>query len=84
MTQRAITLYGKLADVLGAQVLVDGGDSREPVAAIRARLAAFDSRLADLLADRRVRACVAGTKAADDMEVGPGQGVEFIPVVSGG
>lgn len=84
MTQRTITLYGKLADVLGPQVRVDGGDSSEPVVAIRARLAALDSRLADLLLDRRVRACVADTMVSDDMTVCPGQGVEFIPVVSGG
>lgn len=82
--ERIVTLYGKLADVLGSRVLVAGGELAEPVTAIRARIAQLDPRLGTLLADARVRACVADAIATDSTVAGPGEPVEFLPVVSGG
>lgn len=82
--EREITLYGKLADPLGALVRVAGGETAEMVREVRDRVAALEPRLGDLLADPRVRACIDGTIIADGAMVQPGRAVEFIPVVSGG
>lgn len=82
--EREVTLYGKLADTMGALVRVGGGEHEEPVCDVRARVAALEPRLGELLADPRVRACIDGTLATDGALVGPGHSVEFIPVVSGG
>lgn len=85
MTQlREVTLYGKLADPLGALVRVCGGESAETVREVRDRVAALEPRLGELLADPRVRACTDGTITTDGAIVQPGRAVEFIPVVSGG
>ncbi len=82
--QREVTLYGKLADPLGAMVRVDGGEREERVSAIRVRVAALEPRLGELLCDPRVRVCIDGTMATDGVLVEAGRSVEFIPVVSGG
>lgn len=81
---RGVTLYGKLADPLGARVRVPGGESAETVREVRNRVAALEPRLGELLSDARVRACIDGTITADGAIVQPGHSVEFIPVVSGG
>ena len=82
--EREITLYGKLADPLGERVRVAGGEQSETVSNVRARVAALEPRLGELLADHRVRACVEGMITADGAIVKPDLSFEFIPVVSGG
>lgn len=82
--EREITLYGKLADPLGERVRIAGGEKSESVRDVRARVAALEPRLGELLADHRVRACVDGMITADGAIVKPDRSVEFIPVVSGG
>ncbi|MDT0576053.1 hypothetical protein RM533_07615 [Croceicoccus sp. F390] len=82
--KREVILFGKLADPLGSSVRVDGGDRSELVQDVRARVAALEPRLGELLADPGVRACVDGALAVDGMIAGPGCPIERIPVVSGG
>lgn len=80
---RVIALYGKLADPLGPAVRIES-DPHETIADMRARLAALDPRLDALMADCRIRACVAGKIASEDRVPSEGEVVEFLPVVSGG
>lgn len=82
--EREVTLFGKLADPLGAMVWVGGGECEELIGDIRARVAALEPRLAELMGDPRVRACIDGKIATNGARVAPGSAVEFIPVVSGG
>lgn len=82
--EREVILYGPLADPLGEFVRVPGGECAELVRLVRDRVAALDPRLGALLADPRVRACVDGRMASDEVTVEPESPVEFIPVVSGG
>ncbi len=81
---RGVTLYGKLADPLGARVRVPGGARAETGREVRTRGAAPAPRLGELLSDARVRACIDGTITADGAIVQPGPSVEFIPGVAGG
>lgn len=78
-----VLLYGRLADVVGPRLALDvpAGIS---VGEVRQRLAEAHPALADDMASRRVRACVADAFVGDDQLLGKGQKVEFFPAVSGG
>lgn len=76
-----VIFYGRLADVIAPEIdfpLV----GTPTVAELRTRLDhAFPGAG---LADRRVRACVAGTVVGDETVLAPDQQVEILAPVSGG
>ena len=83
MSRVKILLYGRLVDGIGAEVDLDapGGSS---IAELRTRLAAAYPSAAELLASKRVRACVGNVLVDDEHRPTPGEPVEFLPPVSGG
>ena len=78
-----VTFYGKLAGIFGHQVDL-AIETPCTVAGLRSAILAAHSEAAELLGDRRVRACVGGAVVADDHPLGPADEVEFLAPVSGG
>ena len=71
-----ITFYGRLAERFGREVEIDLPGGGATVAALRARFDGLDPA--------RVRALVNDETASEDMEVGAGDRVDFLPPLSGG
>jgi len=78
-----IAFHGRLADLFGREIdlPVDGPCT---VAELKTRLAAGRPEAAELVENRRVRACVGDALVADSRIVAPGDSVEFLAPVSGG
>jgi molybdopterin converting factor small subunit len=78
-----VTFYGKLAAMLG-QELELAVEAPCTVAGLRSRIAASHPEAAQVLEDRRVRACIGNSLVADDHRLAPADEVEFLAPVSGG
>ena len=79
-----VRLYGRLADMLGKQVLLDLAQSSCSVGQLRAAIAERHPPAGPEIMSQRVRACVGDTLVGEDHLVTAGQTVEFFPPVSGG
>lgn len=78
-----IIFHGRLADLLGREMeLASAGPCS--IAELRLRIAEAQPAAADVLAGKRVRACVGDAFVDDDHLAKPGDEVEFLPPVSGG
>ena len=78
-----VILYGKLASALGREIdLVV--EMPCTVAKLRDQIAEARPEAADLLKDRRVRACVGSMLVQDDHPIAVTDEVEFLAPVSGG
>jgi len=78
-----VTLYGRLADLLGRDLEV-AVDTPCTVAALRSRMIETWPHMAQPLGDRRVRACVGNKLVPDDHPLDGTDDVEFLAPVSGG
>lgn len=83
MTQVAVELCGRLADLAGDTVTADV-TLPASIAAIRVALADVYPSLAIELASDRIRACLDDTIVGNDAIVRPGQMLALFPPVSGG
>jgi molybdopterin converting factor small subunit len=78
-----ILFYGRLAEAIGAEAVVDVPDDCS-VAHIREQLAIEYPGAASVLASPRALTCVDGTLVRDDYLVRANDRIEFLPPVSGG
>ena len=75
--------YGKLADLLGAERSIDMSGPCT-FADLRAKLAAECPEAAEVLANRRVMACVGDEMVPDDRLIAGDASIELLSPVSGG
>jgi len=78
-----VHFYGRLADAFGTETEVEISEPCS-IAQVRERLAIKYPRDAELLGNRRVRACVDDSIVPDGHLVQPDESIDFIPPVSGG
>lgn len=78
-----VRLYGRLADIVGAELEIDGGSGCS-IGQLRGRLIADVPAIRAKVLEKRVRACVNGVVVDDDYLPGPTDCVEFLAPVSGG
>ena len=78
-----ITFYGKLASELGRELELPVDESCT-VGELRERIVDSFPAAAQMLEDKRVRACVGGQLVSDNHRVGSTDEVEFLAPVSGG
>ena len=76
-----VRFYGRLADAIGREAVIDAPDGSS-VGEVRRRLVASHSAAANTLA--RSRAFVAATIVDDERRMAPEEELEFLPPVSGG
>jgi molybdopterin converting factor small subunit len=78
-----VLFYGRLADLVGRELEVDGPASCS-IAELRQRLSANHPNAQQTLDDGRVRACVGNALVDDHFIVTASDSIEFLPPVSGG
>ncbi len=79
-----VNFYGRLAERIGRQVMIDIPPQGCSVAELRQLIADRHPELQAEILRPRVRACVDDCIAPEGQRVGPAQSVEFFPPVSGG
>jgi molybdopterin converting factor small subunit len=78
-----VIFYGRLASMLGRELDL-AVDEPCTVGELRERIMDSFPAAAQMLEDKRVRACVGGELVSDDHRVGAADEVEFLAPVSGG
>jgi molybdopterin converting factor small subunit len=78
-----ILFYGRLADAIGPELEI-GAPAGTSVAELRRMLFDAHPQVADVLHNKRTRACVGDMLVREDFRLAAGDTLEFLPPVSGG
>ena len=84
MTKLTVSFFGKLADSIGREVMLDRQAVGSTIADLRQALAVRYPAAAPDLLSPKVRACINDCISDDADEIAPGDEVALLPPVSGG